>query len=105
MSSENAADFAGDYYLCNCQLVVEVAAGTGQTPFLSLLSPNQQSVCCSCTVIITHVLTLVKTRSSAITEGPRNASCQLKSCQLPRNSADTTYTTSPDQIDGMKLEI
>ena len=43
------------------------------------------------------------TRSSA--EGPRDASCQLKSCQLPRNSAETTYTTSPDQIDGMKLEI
>jgi len=35
----------------------------------------------------------------------RDASCQLKSCQLPRNSAETTYTTSPDQIDGMKLEI
>jgi len=31
--------------------------------------------------------------------------CQLKSCQLPRNSAETTYTTSSDQIDGMKLEI
>jgi len=40
-----------------------------------------------------------KTKSSAIAEGPRDASCQLKSCQLPRNSA------SPDQIDGMKLEI
>jgi len=24
---------------------------------------------------------------------------------LPRNSAETTYTTSPDQTDGMKLEI
>ena len=46
-----------------------------------------------------------KTRSSAIAEGPRDASCQLKSCQLPRNSAETTYTTSPDQMDGMKLEI
>jgi len=45
------------------------------------------------------------TRSSAIAEGPRDASCQLKSCQLPRNSVETTYTTSPDQIDGMKLEI
>jgi len=30
---------------------------------------------------------------------------RVKSCQLPRNSAETTYTTSPDQIDGMKLEI
>jgi len=29
------------------------------------------------------------TKSSAITEGPRTASCQLKSCQLPRNSAET----------------
>ena len=38
----------------------------------------------------------VLTRSSAIAEGPRDASCQLKSCQLPRNSAETTYTTSPD---------
>ena len=45
------------------------------------------------------------TRSSAIAEGQRDASCQLKSCQLPRNSAETTYTTSPDQIDGVKLEI
>ena len=46
-----------------------------------------------------------ETRSSAITEGPRDASCQLKSCQLRRNSAETTYMTSPDHIDGMKLEI
>ena len=45
------------------------------------------------------------TRSSAIAEGPRDASCQLKSCQLPRNSAETTYVTSPDQINGIKLEI
>jgi len=36
---------------------------------------------------------------------PRDASCQLKSCQLPRNSAETNYTTSPDQIDGIKLEV
>ena len=46
-----------------------------------------------------------KTRNSAIAEKPRDASCQLKSCQLLRNSAETTYTTSPDQIDGIKLEI
>jgi len=49
--------------------------------------------------------TVMTTRSSAIAQGPRDASCQLKSYQLPRNSAETTYTTSPDQIDGMKLEI
>ena len=41
---------------------------------------------------------LEKTRSSAIAEGPRDASCQLKSCQLPCSSAETTYATSPDQI-------
>jgi len=34
--------------------------------------------------------TNLKTRSSAIAEGPRDASCQLKSCQLPRNSTETT---------------
>jgi len=39
-----------------------------------------------------------------IIEGPRDASCQLKSCQLPRNSAETTCTTSPEQIKVMKLE-
>jgi len=50
-------------------------------------------------------LLLLQTRSSAIAQGPRDASCQWKSCQLPLNSAETTYTTSPDQIDGMKLEI
>jgi len=43
------------------------------------------------------------TRSSAIAEGPRDASCQLKSCQLPRNSAETNGT-SPEEIDVMKLE-
>jgi len=44
------------------------------------------------------------TRNSAIAEGPRDGSCQLKSCQLPRNSAETTCTTSPEQIEVMKLE-
>ena len=42
---------------------------------------------------------------TAVAEGPRDVSCQLKFCQLPRNSAETTYTTSPDQIDGIKMEI
>jgi len=43
-------------------------------------------------------------KSSAIADGPRDASCQLKSCQLPRNSAETTCTTSPEQSEVMKLE-
>ena len=37
----------------------------------------------------------IKTRSSAIAKGPRDASCQLKSCQLPSNSAETT-SISPE---------
>ena len=42
-------------------------------------------------------VTLIEvTRNSAIAEGLRDASCQLKSCQLPRNSAETTCTTSPE---------
>jgi len=45
-----------------------------------------------------------ETRSSAITEGPRDASCQLTSCQLPSNSAETSCTTSPEEIEVMKLE-
>ena len=44
------------------------------------------------------------TRSSAIDEGHLYASCQLTSCQLPRNSAETTCTTIPEQIEVMKLE-
>ena len=27
--------------------------------------------------------------------------CQLKPCQLPRNSAETTCTTTPEQIETM----
>ena len=48
--------------------------------------------------LVEHESSVVKiiTRSSAIAEGPRDASCQLKSCQLPRNSAETTCTTSPE---------
>ena len=44
------------------------------------------------------------TKSSAIAQRPRDSSRQLKSCQLPRNSAETTCTTSPEQIEVMKLE-
>ena len=51
-----------------------------------------------------QIYRVIQTRSSAIAEGPRDASCQLKSCQLPRNSAETTRTTSREQIEVMKLE-
>jgi len=49
-------------------------------------------------------LQVIFTRRSAIAEGPCDASCQLKSCQLPRNSAESTCTTSPGEIEAMKLE-
>ena len=71
-------------------------------PRLLTLCSDIVRVINSCSSVI---LLFAMTRSSAIAEGPRDASCQLKSCQLPRNSAETTYTTSPDQIDGRKLEI
>ena len=69
------------------------------------LRTNRQTDRNRCFMLWAINATSIITRSSAIAEGPRDASCQLKSCQLPRNSAETTYTTSPDQIDGMKLEI
>ena len=46
----------------------------------------------------------IKTRSSDIAEGSRDTLCQLKSCQLPCNRAETTCTTGPEEIKVMKLE-
>ena len=37
--------------------------------------------------------------------GTARCAVSIKILPLRRNSAETTYTTSPDQIDGMKLEI
>ena len=50
------------------------------------------------------IIILILTKSSAIAEGPRDASCQLKSCQLPSNNAKTICMTSPEQIEVMILE-
>jgi len=47
-------------------------------------------------MVVTATSLEVSTKSSAIAEGPRDATCQLKSYQLPRNSAEITYTTGPD---------
>ena len=44
------------------------------------------------------------TRSSAIADGPRDATCQSNSCQLLHNSVRTTCTTIPEQIEVMELE-
>jgi len=78
--------------------------GSGSATVLGVMKLHRYLRLFVCVCICMSVL-LLKTRSSAIAEEPRDASCQLKSCQLPRNSAETTYTTSPDQTDGMKLEI
>ena len=40
----------------------------------------------------------VYTRSSAIADGPRDATFRSNSCQLLHSSVGTTSTTSPDQI-------
>ena len=45
-----------------------------------------------------------ETRSSAIADGPRDATCQSNSCQLLRNSVGTTCTTNREQIEVMELE-
>jgi len=58
----------------------------------------------SATCSVCGILSADNTRSSAIAEGPCDASCQLKCCQLPRNSAETTCTRSPEQVEVMKLE-
>jgi len=55
-------------------------------------------------IATSYTIKLIFTRSSAIAKGSRDASCQLISCQLPRNSAETTCATSPEQIEVMKLE-
>jgi len=60
-----------------------IRSTTDRSPLLPIVTQSQQP----------PLLSLQKIRSSAIAEGPRDASCQLKSCQLPRNSAETTCTT------------
>ena len=57
-----------------------------------LLLTNLYRMGC-CTFSVHHTDAAVQdTRSSAITEGPRDVLCQLKSCQLPRNSAEKSWT-------------
>ena len=44
------------------------------------------------------------TQNGSLNLSDRDASCQLKSCQLPCNGAEKTCTTSPQEIQVMKLE-
>jgi len=68
------------------------------------MNTNENMLFAMSTFGYTKILQSVFARSWAIEERPHDASCQLKSCQLPRNSAETTCTTSPEQIEVMKLE-
>ena len=87
-----------------CSVACQSSCSSREQLVRSLHQLSQPSCCpCGWKRLTTQALNAVTTRSSDIAEGPRDASCQLKSCQLPRNSAETTYTTSPGQIDGMKL--
>jgi len=67
---------------------------------------NMQTICTLLqTDNHTNTSSLIRQEAQLSPRDRGDASSQLKSCQLPRNSAETTYKTSPDQIDGMKLEI
>jgi len=46
----------------------------------------------------------VYTRRSATSDGPRDAMCQLKSCQLLHNRLGTSCTTNTEQVEVMALE-
>jgi len=69
-------------------------------PCLSLRAQRRAKISRQCILLIHRH----NNKNSAIAEGPRDASCQLKSCHMPRNSAETTCTTSPEQIEVMTLE-
>ena len=80
---------AGPLFVCKTVdfIVHQIAPGTGA---------QHADICCPHARHLPRLsLIAVSTRSSAIAEGRRDASCQLKSCQLPRNSAETIYTTTP----------
>jgi len=72
--------------------------------FFSALARNQLSVFCfSCQLCMSVSAKLlsstipVDTRSSATADGPRDALCQSRSCQLLKNSVGTSCTTNPEQ--------
>ena len=74
---------------CDCNPIIQPSSTPTRLPILKI---RQRLVAYS---EITGLKPVV-TRSSA--------SYQLKFCQLPRNGAETTCTTSPEEIEVMKLE-
>ena len=55
-------------------------------------------------MITTNILQLMITRSLHIAVGTALCVMSVEICQLPRNSTETTCTTSPEQIEVMKLK-
>ena len=90
--------YAVDFYFCYYFLLTPVLSCRGMKKLCCAIQEGTK------TKLEWILLLLLHTKSSAIAEGPRDASCQLKSCQLPRNSAETTCMTSPEQIEVMKLK-
>jgi len=54
--------------------------------FLVIMLPRQQT--CPVVDFVHRTSSSATTRCSAIAEGPRDESCQLKSCLLPCNKAE-----------------
>jgi len=80
---------------------------------LAALGDCRRDICLTIDTKFTHTsisngdsyLDISNVANIGTAEGPRDASCQLKSCQLSGNSAETTCTTSPEQIEVMKLDV
>jgi len=62
---------------------------------------NQQCQNTNCNIKITHNRQYKKLSNR---RGTARCVVSLEICQLPRNSAETTCTTSPEQIEVMKWE-
>ena len=64
-------------------------------------------ICSEVTVKVWGIMQSVLKKNKKLSYRRGTARCVVlvEICQFQRNSAETTYTTSPDQIDGMKLEI
>ena len=112
--------FAGTerYFECRDNDIIQVSQSKDFTGFLAFVTRHIREAVANKTVTDSRRLCTrfaiagiayddnvkCKNKDPAIAEGPRDALCQLKSCQLPCNSAETTCTTSPEQIEVMKLE-
>jgi len=65
------------------------------------IAPNKWKTCAG---IILKCAT-IQDKKLSYRRGTARCVVSVEICQFQRNSAETTCTTSPDQIDGMKLEI